>query len=100
MSNHSQMSRDSKITLPKDQHRKYALKDQFFPYISAFISFWVWQIKKYTFRSPGWFSGLMSAFGSAHNSGILESSPASGSPQEACFSLYVSASLSVSLMNK
>lgn len=44
---------------------------------------------------------LSICLGSGHDPGILGSSPTSGSPQGACFSLcHVSASLSVSLMNK
>ena len=50
---------------------------------------------------PEWLSGWASAFGSGHDPGVLESSPASVSSQGACFSpAYVSASLCVYLMNK
>ena len=45
--------------------------------------------------TPGWLSGCASAFGSTHDPGALGSSLASASP-----SAYVSASFSVSLMNK
>ena len=42
----------------------------------------------------------LSAFGSGCDLGVLGSSPTSGSPQEACFSLGLRVCLSLSLMNK
>ena len=52
---------------------------------------------------PGWLSGSTSAFGSGRDPEVLGLSPALGFPQGACLSpmsAYVSASLSVSLLNK
>ena len=51
---------------------------------------------------PGWLSGLVPAFGPGRDPGDLGSNPTSGSPcmEPASPSAYVSASLSVSLMNK
>ena len=43
--------------------------------------------KKIQHGMPGWLSGWASAFGSGWDPRVLESSPASGSPQGACFSL-------------
>ena len=58
------------------------------------------ELRKSYGGASGWLSVWASAFGSGRDPGVLRSSPASGSPQEACFSAYVSASLCVSLMNK
>ena len=53
-------------------------------------------------RASGWFIGWASAFSSGCNPGVPGSSPASGSPKGACFSLYLCLcfSLCVSFMNK
>ena len=50
--------------------------------------------------TPGWLSGWESAFCSGRDPGVLGSSSALGSLEGACFSLYVSACLSGSLMDK
>ena len=49
--------------------------------------------------TPGWLSGLVPAFGPGCDPGVPESSPTSGM-EPVSPSAYVSASLSVSLMNK
>ena len=51
----------------------------------------------YIFGVPEWLSGGASAFDSGHDPGVLGSSPASGSPQRACFSLCLCVCLSLSL---
>ena len=52
---------------------------------------------KSSWGAPGWLSGWVSAFGSGHGLGVLGWSPASSSPQGACFSLCQSLPLSVYL---
>ena len=47
--------------------------------------------------APGLLSGGVSAFGSGRDPGFLGWSPASGSPQGACFSLCLCLCLSLSL---
>ena len=47
--------------------------------------------------TPGWLSGWASPFGSGHDPGVLRSSPASSSPQGACFSLCLCLPLCVCL---
>ena len=56
--------------------------------------------KKHDLRMLGWLRGSESAFGSGHDSGVLGLSPASGSPQGACFSLYLSLSLFLSVSHE
>ena len=48
---------------------------------------WHFFIKNPAQGAPGWLSGRASAFGTRHDPGVLGSSPMSGSPQGACFSL-------------
>ena len=47
-------------------------------------------LKVSTIRASGWLSGRASTFGSGHDRRVLGSSPASGSPQGASFSLCLS----------
>ena len=50
--------------------------------------------------TPGWLSGWASPFGLSHDPGVLGSSPASGFPQGACFSLCLCLCLSLSLTSE
>ena len=50
--------------------------------------------------TPGWLSGWVSAFGSSHNPRVLGSSPTSGSPWEACFSLCLCLYLSLHISHE
>ena len=61
------------------------------PYqVEAHFCFW-----KFEIGAPGWLNGWVSAFGSGHDPWVLGSSPASGSPQGACFSLCLCLCLSL-----
>ena len=54
-----------------------------------------WPCKDDIQGMPGWLSNRMSAFGSGHDPAVQGSSPASGSPQGACFSLCLCLCLSL-----
>ena len=52
---------------------------------------WFWN---HRVGAPGWLSDWASAFGPGRDPGVLGLSPTSGSPERACFSLFLSLCLS------